>query len=512
MKHQKLLLPAIFLALSISCISAQITPACPDPAPPGAESCIATCVYCNLNGYQGTNNGTPSGGNTVCGAIAIHNDQWFGFTAGSNAISMDIVMENCQNGDGLQAALFQHCDDSDAIACNPGLPGGGSGSLNITYDHFEVGQTYYLMIDGWSGDVCDYTIIVQLGSTNPSAPAAPDSIQGPSVVCQNQLATYSVSPVINAGYYQWIAPPGSSINGGGNVATLSAPEGNEVTIQMGSINGNICVLAANACNPPSAQVCKAVTVTPAPTVTLPKVTVCNEDVPYIWAYPPFMELVNPGIYNLSGLQTSINGCDTIVKQTVVIKPPLFTNLGNIILCQGDCFLLGAQSFCVPGIYSATLTTANGCDSTVVFQITVVNTGSAAQINAPQGQILNCLNTSLELNTTPVNNTSRIWKNMAGDTLGNGNAITVTEPGLYSLEVKSTLPGASCTGLDKILIKRNNFPPPVTASGGILDANHPTVQLQGNSILSGMQYHWTGPNGFSSNLKKPIVSVPGLYTL
>jgi hypothetical protein len=101
--------------------------------------------------------------------------------------------------------------------------------------------------------------------------------------------------------------------------------------------------------------------------------------------------------------------------------------------------------------------------------------------------------------------------MAGDTLGTGTSIQVTEPGFYTLEVKSNF-SSTCSGLDKILIKQNNYPPPVTASGGVLDANNPTVQLMGNSILSGMIYHWTGPNGFTSSLKKPIVSVPGFYTL
>jgi hypothetical protein len=79
-------------------------------------------------------------------------------------------------------------------------------------------------------------------------------------------------------------------------------------------------------------------------------------------------------------------------------------------------------------------------------------------------------------------------------------------------LKTVIGGANCAAEAKILIKQNNNPPPVTAMGGILDANHPTVQLKGNSIISGVTYHWTGPNGFASNLKKPIVSVPGIYTL
>ncbi|HLP94479.1 MAG TPA: hypothetical protein VK168_10615 [Saprospiraceae bacterium] len=512
MKHLKLLLQACLLLLPAAFLQAQNVPPCPGPEPPGAENCQSTCVYCFLNGYQGTNNGTPSGGNTVCGQIAIHNDQWFGFTAGTSSITIDLVTSNCQTGDGLQMAVFNQCSDPDALICHPGAGGLGNQTLSLPYDGYVPGKSYFLMIDGWSGDICDYTIVISNGSIIAQPPGTPDSIIGPSNPCRFSNVVYEVPPVANAGYYQWSVPPGASINGQSNNLLIPAPEGHRVTITLGNTNGNICVQAGNACNPPSAQVCKPVIVAPPPTVTLPKLTICNDDSPYTWEYPPYPVLSNPGTYNLSTFLPSADGCDTVLNQIVVIKQPILTNLGLIVLCQGDCFQLDTQSYCQTGLYSAILTSVNGCDSNVVFAINVANTGSAAQINAPQGQMLNCLTTSLELSAALVNNTSRIWKNMAGDTLGNGTSITVTEPGLYTLEVKSTLPGASCTGLDKILIKRNNYPPPVTASGGILDANHPTVQLQGNSILSGMQYQWTGPNGFTSNLKKPIVSVPGFYTL
>jgi len=135
---------------------AQNSPACPFPPPPGAEDCFSTCVYCDLDGYTGINNGTPSTGQTICGAIAIHNDQWFGFNAGSCSITFNLFASNCQNGDGLQIALFGDCNDFDAIACNPGAPGSAHTDLSLSYDDFNVWQTYSLMIDGWTGEVCDF--------------------------------------------------------------------------------------------------------------------------------------------------------------------------------------------------------------------------------------------------------------------------------------------------------------------------------------------------------------------
>ena len=79
----------------------QVTPSCPFPPPPAAESCSSTCTYCDLDGYIGNNDGIPSGGNLICGQIAIHNDQWFGFTAGSQNITISVFPSNCQNGAAL---------------------------------------------------------------------------------------------------------------------------------------------------------------------------------------------------------------------------------------------------------------------------------------------------------------------------------------------------------------------------------------------------------------------------
>ena len=125
---KKLLFLFPFMLLFGLTLSAQInTPPCPDPPPPGANSCPQTCVYCDFDGYMGANNGSPSGGDVVCGAISLHNDQWFGFIAGTTDITIDILNSNCQTGDGLQAAFFADCDD-DAIVCNPGFGGGGGTS------------------------------------------------------------------------------------------------------------------------------------------------------------------------------------------------------------------------------------------------------------------------------------------------------------------------------------------------------------------------------------------------
>ncbi|MFN4257062.1 MAG: hypothetical protein ACK4Q5_18840, partial [Saprospiraceae bacterium] len=227
-------LPLLFV-LSFVWLSAQaqFTPPCPVPPPPGAESCFSTCVYCNFDGYSGTNNGTPSGGAPVCGIIGLHNDQWFGFIAGSTSITVNVATSGCQDGNGLQAAFFDACT-GDAVVCNPGSASGGGSPLVLSYSGFVPGQTYYLMVDGWDGDVCDYSIEVLDGSVTPPPVEPVDLIQGPTEVCPGATAIYTIPPTVGAGQYMWTAPPGSSINGGGSMYTVSAAlGGTQVTVTFG---------------------------------------------------------------------------------------------------------------------------------------------------------------------------------------------------------------------------------------------------------------------------------------
>jgi hypothetical protein len=145
-------------------------------------------------------------------------------------------------------------------------------------------------------------------------------------------------------------------------------------------------------------------------------------------------------------------------------------------------------------------------------LVVIPINSASAIQTPQGRTITCNHPTLLLEAQNAPNVMHLWKNLGGDTLGTGNSISISTPGFYFHEVKSSIAGVNCSAQAKMLIKQNNTPPPVTAMGGTIDASHPTVQLKGHSIISGVTYLWTGPNGFTSSLKKPIVSVPGLYTL
>ncbi|MFN4080321.1 MAG: hypothetical protein ACK4NS_05430 [Saprospiraceae bacterium] len=504
-----------FALFIIPGINAQVTPQCFTPPPPGAESCQTTCVYCNFDGYTGINNGFPSGGNTVCGAIFIHNDQWFGFVAGTSTITIDISTSNCQQGNGLQAAFFANCQD-DALTCNPGTSGGGGQPLILSYTDFVPGQTYYLMIDGWTNDVCNYTINVLQGSVSPPSVGAPSVPQGPTQVCPGATATYSIPPVPGAGQYRWIAPPGSSINGLGNNVLLNAQNGTSVTVTFGTQGGSICVQVGNACSA-TQQACLPVVNQPIPPTVKPQVTLCFEDLPYTWDEPPFTTISTYSPNPISLLSTpfpSWLGCDSTVRQNIRILPRNETNIGVQYICDGECFELNGNKYCdIGGPFFEVYESWRGCDSFVRFVVQKVPVSAQIQTNL---QTINCINTSALLTSVGSNGSNFVWTNSNWTSIGNQTSQSVNAPGTYHLIISNTAGTKTCKDTASITIGANIQLPGATASGGELNCQPDggTVVLQGNSPTPGVNYLWTGPGitPLNQNQQNPPVNVGGTYTL
>ncbi len=514
--NKNLLLLAIIYSLSIceSQICAQIAPPCPNPPPPGAEACNTACVYCNFDGYMGINNGTPSGGAPVCGQITLHNDQWFGFVAGSESITINVATSNCQDGNGLQTAFFADCQD-DALTCNPGSGGGGGQPLILTYSNFVPGQTYFLMIDGWTGDVCNYTIEVLDGSVTPPSPAQPPTPQGPTKVCPGAVVQYTIPEIPGAGYYQWITPPGSKINNGTtNNVTLPAPDGTTVTVTFGAQGGTVCVKVGNACATPL-QACLNVTNQPIPATIRPDVVVCYEDLPFTWDETPATTISLPGTYTLTSIAyDSYLGCDSTVKQKIIAKPQIKTNLGTQFVCQGTCLVYNGNSYCnTGGPYQEKLESFQGCDSIVQFTVVTV----PVQASIGPVQTIDCTNPILTLNSSGSTNsptTSYSWTNAGWTPIGNQTTQPVSTAGTYYLIVTNNFGSASCKDTASVTVTANNTPPGVAITGGNITCIASSVTLQASSPTGGVTYVWSGPGitPANKNLQNPVVNQPGNYSV
>jgi gliding motility-associated-like protein len=189
-------------------------------------------VFCNtaaLNNYSNTiklpsklNYFTPK---DFCGSI--ESPSWFRFIAQTPTLDLNFIYNNCSDpvNSGFQAMIFSAGDCKDTASFNGvsvclNLPKSlNTGILSAT--GLVAGQTYYLMIDGYQGSFCDYSIDVLNGTIQTVSTAdlaAPAIIYGPSQVCTDAgTVTFSIPKNPNASIYTFsYSANGSPLGGDSN--------------------------------------------------------------------------------------------------------------------------------------------------------------------------------------------------------------------------------------------------------------------------------------------------------
>lgn len=242
----RFILASVFLTLAcLTTLRAQMPVACGGGAAP-AIACDQACISCSFNGFSGSTTGYPTGvAPDYCGTV--ENFQWLGFIAGENAASFIVSANNCSDGNGVQIAIYQDCTASP-LACDKGEADGAAIPVSVSIP-MQPGTNYYLLIDGYAGDQCDFTVTVDPPSAVYEPPlGVVGAITGPIALCPGATRTFSVQPVNGAGAYIWSGPAGTLFDSLPSPATFSAAEGLAVEVTMGDVGGEICVQAANVCN------------------------------------------------------------------------------------------------------------------------------------------------------------------------------------------------------------------------------------------------------------------------
>ena len=112
-------------------------------------------------------------------------------------------------------------------------------------------------------------------------------------------------------------------------------------------------------------VATTLTVHPVYTTPLTDVNICNGD--SILIFGNYESAA--GTYSTT-LQ-SVNGCDSIVTQELIVSPVYNVNV-NAEICQGDSILLGGAYQTSAGTYYDVYSSSMGCDSTVATMLTIIN--------------------------------------------------------------------------------------------------------------------------------------------
>jgi len=106
------------------------------------------------------------------------------------------------------------------------------------------------------------------------------------------------------------------------------------------------------------------TVVPADLGASLAVTICEES-----AYDFYGDtLTQSGVY--TALLTNVNGCDSTITLTLTVREPDLT-LIEASVCAGETYLFNGENLGAPGAYSALLVNSDGCDSLVILSLTVL---------------------------------------------------------------------------------------------------------------------------------------------
>lgn len=146
--------------------------------------CEGAALICDLNGYTGKTSSfyLPNKPGNLCDYCSLFsgsldNNSWISFIASDTIAEFDISVSNCSSLKGIQLAVYsaQNCQNFNLIS-NP-IHTSGASVTNILQNNSTTsivvpygnganlipGQMYYVMVDGWDGDVCDYSIQAQTG-------------------------------------------------------------------------------------------------------------------------------------------------------------------------------------------------------------------------------------------------------------------------------------------------------------------------------------------------------------
>ena len=106
--------------------------------------------------------------------------------------------------------------------------------------------------------------------------------------------------------------------------------------------------------------------------TIQMVTVCAGDTLMIGTSTYF----NSGIY--TNVLTSINGCDSTLITNLTVNPAI-TGSQTLTVCAGGMVMVGTSMYMTSGTFTDILTAVDGCDSTVTTNLTVMPAITGSQV-------------------------------------------------------------------------------------------------------------------------------------
>ena len=159
---------------------------------------------------------------------------------------------------------------------------------------------------------------------------------------------------------------------------------------------------------------------------------------------------------------------------------------------------------IAGIYQLIAQTGTGCSMEVEV---VVEEDYVAPTVAIKGEDITCAKNTVNLKALSNDNIQTyIWENTNG-TIGNDQAIEVTEAGTYQLTVAKE---NGCVTSESFTVNAQTDLPVFEIKANDLTCAEPTSELKVTAAGTDLSYSWVGPNNFTSTEANPTVEIAGTY--
>ncbi len=219
--------------------------ACGLNQPASDEPATATPI-CNLGGYCGSTSGWYTRGveadyidtvagqnNAFCGQT--HNNSWLSFVASTTTASFDITSSNCSDPSaGIQAVILGTTDPNflNFQRKSTDCLYNAIGNFTLSAKGLTVGTKYYIMIDGASGNDCEYTILAKSGVQTINITAS-----NTNTLCSGQpLVVTANATGVGPFTYTWSPKPMSS-NKDSSTVTYPVSVGTTYTCSVTGVCG-----------------------------------------------------------------------------------------------------------------------------------------------------------------------------------------------------------------------------------------------------------------------------------
>lgn len=215
-------------------------------SPPQSENCDEANVLCSLaelNGYECNNPSTvPSPCSPLCSQGGVgHNTSWWAFVTNGGKITLTLTNGGCTSSQGMQYGIWGDCNCGEEIACRsiPCIPPNSVSAITID---LKPCKTYYLWVDGCSGDICDFTINTSIDTSPVLKPLSFINNEPGKVitVCEglcNGAFYLNPQPGGCEPAYVWTLD-GNEVDGGSNEIKLDFPLIGQYTLCVTAYIGN----------------------------------------------------------------------------------------------------------------------------------------------------------------------------------------------------------------------------------------------------------------------------------